>query len=238
MNYSRSNKMVGGFTENDGTIDFYLRVQSLVSDDSIVLDLGAGRAAWFEDDRCTTRKNIRNLKGKVKQLIAADVDDAVLENNSSDKQIVITNGVLDVKPNSVDIIIADYVLEHIDNPTEFYEQVNRCLKSGGWFCARTPHKYSYVAVIASLVKNSLHSKLLRSVQPERKEIDVFPTRYKLNQLKDIRSIFHSWENFSFIYRAEPAYCFGSRFIYTVQSIVHRLLPAFACGNLFVFTRKP
>ena len=230
--------MIGGFTDNDGTIDFYLRIKSIVDSGSIVLDLGAGRSGWYEDDDCKTRRDIRLLKGKVKQLIAADVDVAVLDNRSSDKQIVITNGVINVEPESVDMIIADYVLEHIDSPTEFYNQVNSCLKSGGWFCARTPHKYSYVALVASLVKNTSHSKLLRYIQPDRKELDVFPTRYKLNQLKDIRSVFSGWKDFSFIYRAEPSYYFGNRFLFAVQSVLHRVLPAAACGNLFVFVRKP
>ena len=238
MSYKPSGTMVGGFTENDGTIDFYLRINSLIDSTSIVLDLGAGRAAWYEDDNCKTRRGIRLLKGKVKQLIAADVDEVVLENRSSDKQIIIKDGKLDVKPNSVDLIVANYVLEHIDNPKEFYNQISSLLKSGGWFCARTPHKYCYVALIASLVKNSLHSKLLSFVQPDRKEIDVFPTRYKLNQMKDIKSTFSDWENFSFIYRSEPSYYFGNKYVFALQSVLHRLMPAFACGNLFVFVRKP
>ena len=162
----------------------------------------------------------------------------MLSNKSRDKQIIMTDGKIDVEPNSIDLIVADYVLEHIDNPTEFYQQVNTCLKSGGWFCARTPHKYSYVALSASLVKNSLHSKVLRYVQPDRKEMDVFPTQYKLNQLKDINSVFSNWENLSFIFRVEPAYYFGNKFVFVLQSLLHRLMPAFVCGNLFVFVRKP
>ena len=238
MSYKPSEKMVGGFTENDGTIDFYLRINSLINDNSVVLDLGAGRASWYEDDKCITRRNIRLLKGKVKQLIAADVDEVVLSNRSSDKQIVINDGKLDLELNSVDLIVADYVLEHIDNPKEFFVQIDNCLKSGGWFCARTPHKYSYVAIIASMVKNTFHSKLLKSLQPERKEIDVFPTRYKLNRMKDIKFTFSNWDQYSFVYCAEPAYYFGNRFVFVLQSLLHRIMPSFACGNLFVFVKKP
>jgi len=216
--------MVGGFTENDGTIDFYLRVNSLIKNTSIVIDLGAGRAGWYEEDDCKTRRDIRLLKGKVKQLIAADVDEAVFSNKSSDKQVLIKDGKLDIELNSADMIVADYVLEHIDNPSEFFNQIDSCLKSGGWFCARTPHKYCYVALIASLVKNSLHAKLLSLVQPKRKEIDVFPTRYKLNQMKDIKSTFTDWENFSFIYRAEPAYYFGNKLVFKLQLLLHRIMP--------------
>jgi SAM-dependent methyltransferase len=238
MSYKPGDTMVGGFTENDGTIDFYLRINTLIDSTSIVLDLGAGRASWFEDDNCKTRREIRLLKGKVEQYIVADVDKAVFDNNSSDKQIIIKDGKLDIEPNSIDLIIADFVLEHIDDPKEFYNQINSCLKNKGWFCARTPHKYNYVSLIASMLKNSLHSKLLRYAQPDRKEIDVFPKLFKLNQMKDIKYTFSDWENFSFIYRAEPSYHFGSKTLFALQSLLHRIMPAFACGNLFVFVRKP
>jgi SAM-dependent methyltransferase len=230
--------MVGGFAQNDGTIDFYLRVNSLININSIVLDFGAGRAAWYEDDKCNIRRNTRILKGKVKQLIAADIDERVINNKISDRQIIIKGGKLNIEPNSIDLIIADYVLEHIENPGQFYSQINNCLKSGGWFCARTPHKYSYVALISYVVKNSLHGKLLSYIQPDRKAQDVFPVFYKLNLLKDINFMFYNWKNLSFIYRSEPAYYFGNRFIFAAQSLFHRLLPAFACGNLFVFLQKP
>jgi SAM-dependent methyltransferase len=238
MKYNPSENMVGGFTDNDGTIDFYLRINSIIDRDSVVLDLGAGRAGWYEDENSKTRRDIRLLKGKVKKLIAADVDKVVLNNRSSDEQIVIADGVLGLEPNSIDLIVADYVLEHIDDPTEFYEQINTCLKSGGWFCARTPHKYSYVALAASLLNNSLHSMFLRYIQPDRKELDVFPTRYNLNQLKEINSTFLKWKNLSFIYRPEPAYYFGNKSVFVIQSLLHRILPAFAVGNLFVFVQKP
>ena len=90
MSFEPADEMVGGFTANDGTIDFYLRVNSLIDDQSIVLDLGAGRAAWFEEDTCITRKQIRLLTGKAKEVIAADVDPAVMTNRASDRQLVIT----------------------------------------------------------------------------------------------------------------------------------------------------
>lgn len=45
MRYKPCANMVGGFSENDGTIDFYLRINSLIDETSVVLDLGAGRAS-------------------------------------------------------------------------------------------------------------------------------------------------------------------------------------------------
>lgn len=238
MSYDPYSKMAGGFSQNDGTIDFYLRVNSLLNSSYTVLDLGAGRAAWYDDDKCEIRRNIRLIKGKVKKVIAADVDEVVLQNKASDDQLIIRNGQLDIEDHSVDLIVADYVLEHIVDPEKFVSLVGTKLRSGGWFCARTPHKFSYVAVAAALTSNSRHSAVLKRVQPDRKEIDVFPTAYRMNTLTDLRSHFSGWDDRSFIFRADPAYYFGSRLIYSIQAGVHRVIFKELCGNLFVFFQRP
>lgn len=239
MGYDPNSNKIGGFSDTDGTILFYLRINSLLKEESVVLDFGAGRAAWFEDDKCLTRRLTRLLKGKVKKVIAADVDDAVLQNRASDEQVLIKHhNDSKLLQKKVDLIVADYVLEHIDDPKLFVEQVDNFLEQGGWFCARTPHKYSYVGIFARLLKNNLHKKVLKFVQPDRKEVDVFPTIYKLNTLKDIERVFHGWEHKSYIFRSDPAYFFGNKTLYWLQSALHRVFPAFFCGNLFVFVRKP
>lgn len=237
MGYHPFKNHVGEFSPNDGTIDFYLRINSLINKNSIVLDLGAGRAKWFEDDPCEIRRDIRLLKGKVKKVIAADIDDAVLGNRASDEQIIIKDGKIDLKKNSVDLVIADYVLEHVEDPEKFVEQINFVLKDGGWFCARTPHKYSYVALISSLVKNKHHTKVLKYVKPELKEMDVFPTTYKMNTHKDLSQAFDGWDNRSFVFRADPGYYFGNKCMYWIQDFFHRILFKQFSGNIFALLQK-
>ena len=53
-------------------------------------------------------------------MIAADLDPAVMTNRASDRQLVIKGGTLNLKPNSIDIIIADYVLEHVHDTDAFF----------------------------------------------------------------------------------------------------------------------
>ena len=60
------------------------------------------------------------------------------------------------------------------------------LTTRGIFCARTPHKYKYVSLFASLFKNKYHSKILKFIQPQRIELDIFPTVYKLNTQRSIK----------------------------------------------------
>lgn len=82
----------GGFGPNDGTVDFYLRVGSLAGHTKTLLDLGAGRAAWFEDDPVGIRRRTRHMQGKFGKVIAADVDPVVLRNRASDHQVLIKDG--------------------------------------------------------------------------------------------------------------------------------------------------
>ena len=162
--YRPADEFIGGYTPNDGTIEFYARIKALICPEHKILDLGAGRAEWFEDDQCEYRRNIRLIKGHVSEVIAADVDEAVLYNRTSDRNLVFDK-TIPLPDQSIDVIIADYVLEHVVDPEGFAAEVRRLLKPGGIFCARTPHKFHYVSIGARIVKNQRHVKFLRWLQP-------------------------------------------------------------------------
>ena len=123
--YNPSSEMLGNYTEYDGTIRFYTRISRLINSDSAVLDFGAGRARWFYDDDCQYRREIRDIKKIVKEFIAADIDPEVLNNPTTTKNLLIKENKIDLADGSIDLIIADYVLEHVENPTHFYNEVDR-----------------------------------------------------------------------------------------------------------------
>lgn len=228
---------IGGFSERDGTIDFYLRINSLLDNTSIVLDLGAGRGCWVEQ-ATPLKKNIMMLKDKVKEYIATDIDPVVLTNPNCHKAVLIENGKVPLPDSSIDLIVCDYVLEHIENPNSFILEIKRLLKPGGVFCARTPHFYNYVSVISRLVPDHFREHLLSRAQPDRDARDAFPTVYKMNTLSSLSSFFVGWEDYTFLYRAEPSYFFSNRTVFRLLDFMHRLLPVYFAGTLMVFKRKP
>jgi SAM-dependent methyltransferase len=231
---------LGGFTAYDGTIEFYSRIRALINEDMVVLDFGAGRAAWFEDEDSGFRRSLRSLKGKVKEIIGCDLDPAVLENRAVDRTIVLTRGApLPFADSSIDMVISDYVFEHVENAAELALEIHRILKPGGWVCARTPTKYNYVTIASRAVSNLKHAKILRLVQPSRKAEDVFPTVYELNSRKDVESVFKTsdFDNYSYIYCFEPQYHFGKAWVYRMFRVIHWLLPASLQGNLYIFLKK-
>jgi SAM-dependent methyltransferase len=236
--FDPADSMIGGFTSRDGTVEFYSRVNALLRPDFKLLDLGAGRGAWHFMERSPYKRKLREFHGKVAEYIGADVDPAVLGNPTTDRNSLIVNGQLPFGDGEFDIIVSDWVLEHIVDVGAFTKEVERVLKSGGYFCARTPHSFSYWTIAARLVKNSSHVNWLRLVQPKRKPEDAFPTAYRFNTLGAVGRRFSGWQNFSYIYTAEPSYYFGRKQVFNLLNGVHRVAPRAMTGSLFIFLCKP
>lgn len=231
---------LGGFSRYDGTIEFYTRVKLLTGSGAQVVDLGAGRGAWYEDDDSEFRRNTRLLKGHAGHVLGLDVDPVVLQNRSLDSARLIEPGKpWPIADASIDVMVSDYVLEHVVDVDAFRDEVLRVLRPGGWFCARTPTRFNYVCIGARLVRNSRHSSVLDHAQPGRRSEDVFPTAYRLNSRSDIRRTFPAalFEDYSYLYGGEPQYHFGRAWVYRGFQLLHKLLPANLTGNLFVFLRR-
>jgi SAM-dependent methyltransferase len=229
----------GGFTRYDGSVEFYGRINALLTPEMHVLDLGAGRGRQFETASPFAR-GLLSLQGKVARLTGIDVDQAVLANPALDEAIVYDGSRIPFDDASLDLIFSDWVLEHITDPATLASEVERVLKPGGWFCARTPNSLSIVALASRAVPNRLHARFLQSVQRKgRKAEDVFPTLYRLNSLRSVRRFFPAsrWKNCSYTYSAEPAYHFGKRAIIRLMAAAQYIKKPLAAENLMVFVQK-
>ncbi|WOD41095.1 class I SAM-dependent methyltransferase [Nodosilinea sp. E11] len=232
---------IGGYGPLDGTVEFYGRINSLLKPDFKVLDYGAGRGYWFFEDKSAYRRSVRGIKDKVAQLIGMDIDSAVLSNPTTSYNIQLTakDDCIPLEDESIDMIICDYVLEHLSRSDSLFlkKEAQRILKKGGFFCARTPHSLNYVCLGSRLLRGSLYLWLLQKLQPDRKNIDVFPTKYICNTHREISCLFDGWNNFSYTYTSEPQYYMKSELLFSVLSVIHRLMPAALTGNLFIFLQK-
>jgi SAM-dependent methyltransferase len=227
----------GGFTDVDGTIAFYTRVQSLLTESSIVLDVGGGRGA-YADDKVPVRKNLRILRGKAARVIGLDVDPAAQSNPFQDEFRLLTGPRWPVEDDSIDLCLCDSVLEHIEQPEIFFDNCRRVLKNGGYLCIRTPNAWSYVAWLSKLVPEHLHSRVLARVQEVRKEEDVFPTHYRCNSLPRLRRMLarHGFDHVVYGYEAEPSYLQFSALAYALGTFHQRFAPGFLRPVLHAFAR--
>lgn len=231
----------GGFSRVDGTVEFYTRINALLRPEMAVLDFGAGRGAQLDrdQDKAPYRTALCRIQGKVKRLVGVDVDSAILANPFLDEAYVIELGSpIPLPDKSFDLIYADWVLEHVANPESFAAEVRRLLKPGGWFCARTPNRWGMIGIGANLVPNKLHTTFLAILQPERKEIDVFPTTYCLNTRGAVRRYFDrvAWDDFSYVSNSVPPYVQRSRMAMRLVQLYWRLTPTSLHTVLHVFLR--
>lgn len=229
----------GGFSRVDGTVAFYQRVNALLGPAMTVVDFGAGRGQ-AQEDPVPYRRDLARLRGKVARVVGVDVDPAVRENPRVDEAVVITPGrPLPLAAGSVDLVVADFVFEHISDPAWAGRELARILEPGGWVCARTPNRWGSIGVPARLVPNRWHSAVLRRVQPQKQERDTFPTAYRLNTFADLARHFPPGEfrHASYTFDSEPAYFGSSRLAWRLVRASYRVTPPPLGSMLFVFLQK-
>ena len=228
----------GGFTDIDGTVRFYSRVQALLEPHYTVLDVGCGRGA-YQDDQCRYRRQLRIFKGKCRRVVGIDVDPAATANPFLDEFYLLDGSTWPLADQSVDLCLADYVLEHVEDPSQFFVECERVLRQNGYLCLRTPNKLGYVAFLANIIPRKLHIKLLKKVQDRRQEQDVFPTVYRCNTIGKTKKMLteHGFDHCVYGYDAEPQYSGSSRLLYTMAIIYNYIIPRYFKNALFIFARK-
>jgi SAM-dependent methyltransferase len=227
----------GGFSRVDGTIAFYSRVNALIRPESIVLDVGCGRGAYAED-RLPFRRDLRIFKGRTARVIGLDVDPAAAENPFLDEFHLLDAQTWPLPGCSVDVIVSDSVVEHLENPPVFFSEARRVLRKDGFLCIRTPNLWSYPAVVSRLIPNQAHVGVLVKVKERTKVEDVFPTHYRCNTLPALRRYLarHEFDAVVYGFGPEPAYLSFSNAAYALGVLYQRLVPGFLQPVLFAFAR--
>ena len=227
----------GGFTDIDGTVIFYNHINALIEPDFTLLDFGCGRGEYVED-AVAYRKALRIFNNKCKRVIGADVDETARHNPYIDEFVFLENGGLPLPANSVDITICDWVLEHIEEPDQFFNEMQRIIKPGGYLCIRTSNRWSYVSVIAQIIHEKYHSKLLTIAQPGRNEMDVFPKYFRCNSITALKSalMMISDKFVVYGYEGEPAYLNFSRWAFLAGVIFHKWIPETFRTTLLAFAQ--
>jgi SAM-dependent methyltransferase len=228
----------GGFSRWDGTVAFMTRVNALVGPESVVLDLGAGRGEVHTYPVPFVR-HLADLKSRAARVIGLDVDPAVADNPGLDEALVYDGSAFPLADASIDLIVSNYVFEHVADPQVFAREIARVLKPGGWLCARTPNRFSLLAAATSLVPNRLHAHFLKIVQPQRLVEDIFPTRYAMNTFGKLRTLFPpaSWKHCSYTWSPEPSYHGGSRVLFDAQRAYQWIKWPLGGEVLMIFLQK-
>jgi SAM-dependent methyltransferase len=229
----------GGFTDCDGTVVFFLRVNALLGPNVTVADIGCGRGE-YQEDPVATRRSLRILKGKAAKIIGLDVDPVAETNPFIDEFHLVKDDTWSLTDQSVDLIVCDNVVEHMLDPEKFFSECARVLKKGGNLCIRTPNAWNYIGIASRLVPNKFHTKVLSSVQESRKALDVFPTYYRCNSISQMRATMKKYgfdKNAVYGYEAEPSYLSFAKAAYWLGTLHQKFAPGFMKAAIFAFGEK-
>jgi SAM-dependent methyltransferase len=229
----------GGFTEVDGTIAFYTRVRSLLDPAAVVLDVGCGRGAYAQD-AVRVRSDLRVCQGRCKRVIGIDVDRQAAENPFLDEFRLIEGDRWPVEDGSITMALCDDVLEHIEQPEQFFSECRRTIRPGGYLCLRTSNALNYISLFARLIPNRLHTTVLDKVlYAKRKHQDTFPTVYRCNTIRRTRKMLdrYGFEHCVYGYEAEPYHLGFSRLAYLCGVLHQRLAPGFLKATIFAFAKR-
>jgi SAM-dependent methyltransferase len=144
------------------------RILQHLRPEHVVLDVGAGSGRLPE----------MNFKGHVARICGVDLDPRVVENPFLDEGKVADAGGIPYSDQTFDLVFADNVMEHLEEPEAVLSEIRRVLKPGGLLLFKTPNATHYIPLIARLTPHKFHQFMNRL--RGRSEVDTFPTRYKAN----------------------------------------------------------
>ena len=146
------------------------------------LDLGCGRRvlpAWRADSE-------RHLVALAQHVVGIDLDLASLHDNESIRDLCQSSvTALPFADASFDLVTANMVMEHVDNPPRMLREVYRTLRPGGTLVFHTPNSRAFPTVLTRLLPDAIKQRAAYLLDG-RESKDVFATFYRANSASEIR----------------------------------------------------
>ena len=163
-------------TQVNGTVEFRNLIAAQLRPEHFVLDLGCG-AGRAETD----------FRGECAYVVGCD-NGHVGENHFISAAVRGDAYKLPFDNHSFDVVIMDFVMEHLEFPAQCAAEIFRVLRPGGSLFFRTPNFYHYVAIIAYLTPHWVHRMVIQKLA-ESDESDPFETYYRVNTRRTVEGVF-------------------------------------------------
>lgn len=164
---------------------YFDRLDEVLHAEDRWLELGCGRRitpTWLRD-RTHREQRLIEIAGEI---VGIDPDEDAIADNPL--PIVKHQGYADDVPEadaSFDLITANMVFEHMDDPAAVLAESARLLKPGGVLLFHTPNVWYPVTLFAACVPSPIRNRVTGWLE-KRPAKDIYPTRYRLNSTGAIR----------------------------------------------------
>jgi SAM-dependent methyltransferase len=146
--------------------------------DAMVLELGAG----------PSNRTTKFLSERSAGVDGLDIDEQVKNNEFLNRKLIYDGRAFPLEDASYDAVVADYVLEHVEQPHAVFSEIARVLRPGGVFLFRTPNLFHYVSLISFLTPHIVHRLCRKFVHGTDDVPEPYPTFYRLNTERRIRRL--------------------------------------------------
>ncbi len=213
---------------------FESRIDQAIAPTMVVLDAGCGRTA----------PTLRKYLGRAQRLVGVDLVDfrdlpPGIEAHKTDLAH------LPLADGSVDLVFSQSVFEHLTDPDAVYAELARVLKPGGRVIFLTANMWDYGTLVARLVPNRFHARIVKKVEG-RAEEDTFPTAYRSNTRSQVQRLAQAQglqvENFDYLSQYPNYLLFNGPLFFLgmcFEKLIHRFHALRGLrGWILVTLRKP
>ncbi len=168
-------------------------MENLVTADTRWLDVGCGRNIFPSNHKLS-----KILADRCQLLVGVDPDETLNDNPYVHEKVLGTMEDFE-DDRTFDLVTMRMVAEHVADPDNLMESLNKVTAEHGRVAVYTVYKYSPVPLITNMVPFGLHNpakRILWGTEPE----DTFPTCFKMNTQETLRDLFarHNFEESLFM----------------------------------------
>ena len=202
------------FHSTKSTLDVYDQIlSSLCSPDRILLDEGCGKKSM-----------VQRYTAKFKYSVGMDISpEAMAENAGFSAFVAGDASMLPFRDQVFDVVVSQWMIEHIRKIDEVVQEFGRVLKKGGSLVVVTNSKYHPMMFVSSILPTRFRDWMKLKIFPSYIEEDTFPTYYKFNSLADIDRLLTraGFEKRYASYHGAPFFLFN-KFLFKISEWYERL----------------
>jgi SAM-dependent methyltransferase len=170
------------YHETETVHDYYdEELAPLISKKTVLLDAGCGE------------KGIMNkYRGQNRLSVGIDLSlRSLKKNNSIDELLISSVEKMPFRDGSFDVVICQWVIEHLENPELVYQEFSRVLKRNGHLIVVTNSVYNGIMLVSAILPIKIRDKLKEKVFPREIKEDTFPTYYRCNSRKAFEKMLYA-----------------------------------------------